>query len=127
YIRLKFSLTTEDVYSTPELQSFSVVFPEEYETEKLIESPVIDVASTVGRAYTGSIDIVKTEPEGTSVEVKLRGSDDGEVWGEWEPVESGVIPYHPFVQYQAKLTGDRTATPELTSVKLDYLTRYEEE
>lgn len=128
YVKLKFTFGTTYDLSTAELQSVTVAFPEEYEATATVTSAVVDVETTVGEAYEGSITQFITIPAGTTAAIEMRGSANGSTgWSEWAEVENlETLTYYPFVQYRAVFASNtaRSATPTVTSIALAYLTSY---
>lgn len=67
-----------------------------------------------------------TQPEGTTIDVQARASDDGQVWSDWESCSNGGKPGAPsgrYFQYRALL---RTSVPSMSPVLHEVVVNYED-
>ena len=89
-------------------------------------SPFTTSCAFVSRAFDAgapsawsTLDAATTTPNGTSVAIDTRTSDDGMSWSAWAPVNGPAItsPVGRYLEYRASLTTtDDAVTPQLTSV-----------
>ncbi|MGI5838594.1 MAG: hypothetical protein ACOX8W_02925 [bacterium] len=96
-----------------------------------VESPYYNAGDWLSPEYdlgtTPAVSVIEwreTLPPGTTVQVKARGSNDGQTWGEWQAAESpGALPRTRYLQLQVFLTGGAN-TPEVWDIAVDYETSF---
>lgn len=94
------------------------------------------VKDTGGSSVWGKIDWTSTTPEGTSISLRMRSSNDSVVWSFWssEYPSSGssiTSPAGRYIQYKALLTGSANSTgilntPVLEDVTVNYDTMFQQ-